>query len=404
MTPTAGAGVARATHDALTLLLVIGAGVVSAFQVGKAPVALQSMQADLGVDLGSISWVLSAFALVGAVASFPVGVVSDRLRARRAVIVGLLLQAAGSALGATAATLPLLLATRTLEGLGFLAVTVAAPAMVRAASSPARRARAFAAWATFMPLGMAIVMLNAPAVQAMSWRGLWWANAALLVACAVALAIGTRRLAEPAVHRVQADAWRRVLHATLRSGGAWFLGGQFCAYSAVYFALFGFLPTLLTERLAISSDMAGILSAVAVGAGVAGCLACGILMQRGHRAAQLLAAGFWAIALCSIGILLVPLPGAAAYGLCLLFSFAGAFIPVVIFDAAGRLAARPSMMGAVVGLANQGNNAGMVIGPVTAGAIAGSAGWSWVGPPIAVIALLAGACAVANRHRLEGTA
>ncbi|MQP74690.1 MFS transporter [Stenotrophomonas sp. MYb238] len=391
----------RPATDRAALVLVIGAGIVSAFQVGKVPVALQSLRADLGVDLGAVSWVLSAFALVGALTSLLIGAVSDRLQARRAVIAGLAVQAAGSALGALATGLPSLLATRALEGLGFLAVTVAAPAMVVAATTPASRKRAFAAWATFMPVGMAVVMLAAPLLGRLGWRGLWWANAALLAGYAVVLAMGTRRLRGTAAGETARDGVLRSLRDALGSGGAWFLAGQFCAYTAVFFALFGFLPTLLGDRLDVGDAAAGMLSAIAVAAGAAGCIACGALLTRGWRASHLLVVGFSTIALCSIGMLLLPLPGELAYALCVLFSFAGAFIPVVIFDAAPRLAARPSLLGSVVGLATQGNNAGIVIGPAAAGAIAGTAGWSWLAVPVVAVALAAAAGAHAYRHRLE---
>ena len=404
MTRTLGAlGVVppRAADNNIALVLVIGAGIVSAFQVGKAPVALQSLRLDLGAGLGAVSWVLSAFALVGAVTSLLVGAVSDRIHARQTVVAGLAMQALGSALGALAPGLPTLLATRALEGLGFLAVTVAAPAMVVASTAPASREKAFAAWATFMSVGMAAVMLAAPWLRELGWRGLWWGNAALLAGYAAAFTVGTRRLNDETAREMHPGGLPGGLKETLRSGGAWFLAGQFCAYTAVFFALFGFLPTLLADRLGVGEGAAGMLSAIAVGAGAAGCIACGVLLRRGHHAAHLLVTGFSIIALCSAGILLLPLPGEVAYALCVIFSFGGAFIPVVLFDAAPRLATRPSQLGAVVGLATQGNNLGIVIGPVAAGAIASHAGWPWVAPPLIGIALLAAIGAHLYRHRLQ---
>ncbi|MGJ4729414.1 MFS transporter [Luteimonas sp. SDU101] len=392
---------ARPATDRAALALVIGAGVVSAFQVGKVPVALQSLQSDLGLELGAASWVLSAFALVGALLSLPIGAVSDRMQARRTVIAGLAVQAAGSMLGALATGLPSLLATRALEGLGFLAVTVAAPAMVVASTPPASRKLAFAAWATFMPMGMAMVMLAAPLLDQLGWRGLWWANAGLLAGYAVLLASGTRRLRSEAAGGMRRHGLMRSLRDTLGSGDSWFLAGQFGAYTAVFFALFGFLPTLLSARLDVGEAAAGMLSAIAVAAGAAGCVICGALLERGWRASHLLVIGFSTIALCSIGILVAPLPGTLAYGLCVLFSFTGAFIPVVVFDAAPRLAAQPSLLGSVVGLATQGNNIGIVIGPAAAGAIAGTAGWPWVAAPVIVFALAAAFGAHVYRHRLE---
>ena len=396
----ADAAIQRPTRGHLALVLVIGAGIVSAFQVGKVPLALQSIRADLGVDLAAASWVLSAFALVGAVASLAIGAASDRFQARPTVVAGLALQAAGSALGAMAAGLPSLLAARALEGFGFLAVTVAAPALVVAATVPATRKRAFAAWATFMPVGMAAIMLAAPMLGKVGWRGLWWGNAVLLAAYAVVLATGTHSL-RMQHGQVAREGLLRGLRDTLGTGGAWFLAGQFCAYTVVFFALFGFLPTILGDRLAVGDGAAGVLSAIAVAAGAAGCLACGVLLQRGWRASHLLMVGFSTIALCGIGILAMPLPAGMAYALCVLFSFTGALIPVVLFDAAPRLAVRPALLGSVVGLAMQGNSAGIVIGPAVAGAIAGAAGWPWVAAPVVVVALLAALGAHLFRSQLE---
>lgn len=391
----------RLTDDNRVLILVIGAGILSAFQVGKAPVALRSLQGDLGVELGAVSWVLSAFALVGAATSLLIGAVSDRVQARQAVIAGLLLQAAGSGLGALAASLPWLLAARALEGLGFLAVTVAAPTMVVSSTMPRSRHRAFAAWATFMPVGMAVIMLAAPLLGTLGWRGLWWINAVVLTGYAVLLAVGTYRPTVGTASPVRYNGLLRALRDTLRSRAAWFLAAQFCAYTATFFALFGFLPDILRERLGVGDTAAGILSAIAVAAGAVGCIACGVLLQRGFRASHLLVVGFSTIAFCSAGILLIPLPAELAYALCVLFSFVGAFIPVVIFDAAPRLSPRRSLLGSTIGLATQGNNLGIVIGPAAAGSIAGVAGWQWVVPPVVAIALAAAVSAYVYRHQLE---
>lgn len=389
-----------AETDRIALSLVVGAGIVSAFQVGKATLALQALRMDLDVALSAASWVLSAFALLGALVSVAVGAMSDRLQARPTVIAGLLLQAVGSALGAMAPSLASLLAARALEGLGFLAVTVAAPALVVAATTVATRRPAFAAWAMFMPLGMAMMMFAAPTLGALGWRGLWWANAALLAVYALVLGLGTRDL-RPIAGQGNDRHWRHGLRVVLADRGAWWLAGQFCAYTAMFFALFGFLPTILEARLVVAGSAAGMLSAIAVLAGAAGCLAGGALLQRGLGTTQLLRGSFATLALCTIGILVLPLPGELAYLLCLLFSFVGAFIPVAIFDAAPRLARQPGTLGSVVGLATQGNNAGIVLGPLLAGSVAGTAGWHWVALPLALIALLAMGAAAVCRRRLE---
>src|SRR5690606_24280499 len=78
-----------------------------------------------------------------------------------------------------------LVVARIVEGVGFLGVVVAAPTLI-ALFTPARHtARAMAIWATFMPVGLTLVMLAAPMLNLLSWRGFWALNALLLAAYAV---------------------------------------------------------------------------------------------------------------------------------------------------------------------------------------------------------------------------
>ncbi|MGE0949112.1 MFS transporter, partial [Bordetella pertussis] len=58
-----GAGAAR--HGRV-VALVVGAGIVSAMQVGKVPAALPELRAALDASLAQASWLLSAFAAIGA--------------------------------------------------------------------------------------------------------------------------------------------------------------------------------------------------------------------------------------------------------------------------------------------------------------------------------------------------
>ncbi len=357
--------------------LVVGAGVVSAFQVGKAPIALDAIRADLAIDLSAASWVLSAFAVIGAVASIAVGGVADRIGAKQVVVGGLLLQAFGSGIGGLSETLPLLLGTRVVEGLGFLAVTIAAPTLIVAASPPRDRERAFAAWATFMPVGMALMMFCAPALQVLGWRGIWQLNTVILAgfAALIATAVASVRVREDTPGPGVTLA---ALRCTLRAPGPWLLAVMFGAYTAAFFSLFGFLPTLLSERLGVHAGTAGVLSAIAVAAGAVGCLACGRLLASGSRPTTLGLAAFASIALGGVCVLALPLHGWCAYLVCVAISFVGAFIPTVIFDAAPRHAPRTALLGTTVGLATQGNSVGIVVGPLAASAVATTVGWPWV--------------------------
>lgn len=373
------------------ILLIVGAGVVSACQVGKAPMALAAVRGDLGLDLATVSWLISAFAIIGALIGAPMGLAIDRLGARRVVVAGLVLQALGSALGGSAPGAASLLATRVIEGLGFLGVVVAAPALITAAVRDEDRKRAMALWATFMPVGMTVVMLAAPLLSLLAWRGFWWLNAAVLLGYAIVL----DRLLVVASPDPRQDAHearptiRQAIGAAMAAPGPWILAGLFAAFTASFFAALGFLPTLLVDWFAIDAATASQLSALAIAASGLGNLACGQMLARGARPRRLLAAAFVIQAVCAVVIFAPMVPRGLAYATCLVFSFTGGLIPVVIFDAAPRAAPDAGLVGATLGMAMQGNNLGLLLGPALAGWLAGTWGWPAVAGLIGLLTLLA---------------
>ena len=180
------------------VLLFLGAGIVAAFQVGKAPIALSDIRADFGAGLAQVAWVLSTFPMVGAVTGIAMGVLVSRVGARAMLPLGLAVIAAASLAGALAPALPWLLATRIAEGLGLLMVVIAAPSLITQVTHGDDRAKAFGMWGCFMPTGMALSMLAAPLLSGLGWRGLWLGMAALAGAYALAVTLRPGAAAVPA--------------------------------------------------------------------------------------------------------------------------------------------------------------------------------------------------------------
>lgn len=376
------------------VLLIVGAGIVSAFQVGKAPLALPVIQADLALSLVTVSWLISAFAVVGAVIGALTGLAADRFGAKRLLVGGLLLQGAGSASGALAAGAPVLLLTRVIEGIGFLAVIVAAPALILALVAGRARDRAIALWATYMPAGMTIVLLSGALLAALQWRGFWMLNALILIGYG---ALAARALHVPrfAVAARPASPGRDSrpgpnLRRAFASPGPWLLGGIFAAFSTLFFAVFGFLPTLLPGRLGIGAGTAGTLAALAVAVSGVGNLVSGQLLARGIRPLPLLTASFLLMMGSGAGFFSEYFGGAVSYVLCLVFALVCGATPVVVMGAVTRYAPGPELVGLTMGFAMQGNNIGMIIGPAVTGAIAATAGWPAVTLLFVAVTALAG--------------
>lgn len=378
------------------VLLLVGAGVVAAFQVGKAPMAMPEIQHELEIGLASASWLLAAFAVVGAVAGAPIGLAVDRLGARRVAVASLACMGAGAAIGASAAAPAALLATRVVEGLGFLGVTVAVPALLAAAAPADLRERALALWATFMPVGMTLVMLAAPLLSAAGWRGFWLANAVLLTGYAALLAWGARGIT---IGRVApARSIFSDVSATVATPGPWILGGLFAVFSATFFAVFGFLPAYLAERLRVTPDVSAMMSALAVAASAAGNLLCGHLLGRGSRPLHLLLAAFAVMAICGVAVFQPSTADAAILPLAIGSSLAGGAIPVVVFNSTRRFAPRDDLLGATVGFAMQGNSMGLIVGPAAGGKAAEAFGWQAIGAVVIALAVGAGLLVVWFGH------
>ena len=162
--------------------LALAAGYIVGLQVGKVPPALPLLQAELGLPRVIAGLIASSFYGIGAAFGVAGGLLIDRLGARRMVLAGGAVMALASLAGGFAGNGTLLLVTRVVEGFGFVALTVAAPKLIVAATRSDVRRFALGAWGTYMPIGMALSLVIATALLAsIGWRGLWFLNAGLVL-------------------------------------------------------------------------------------------------------------------------------------------------------------------------------------------------------------------------------
>lgn len=351
--------------------VVVTAGIVGALQVGKAVIAAPLLQADLHLGLAAIGRLVGVFALLGLIGGLFAGAWTGRMGARRVLRLGLLIVLAGGVLGALSRGYEELLWTRAIEGAGFLLITVAAPSILGSLATPPRRNVVMALWSCFMPAGMALAMLAGPWFE--TWRDLWWACAAM-----AALAVGAVFIAAPDTGVRRRQSWRQLAAdalETLTACAPLLIAAIFGLYSLMFFALFSFLPVLLMERMGVTHQGAGELSALAIAANILGNLTAGLLLSKGMSRALILAGASLAMGICGLGIFMDILPGMPAFLLCIVYAAAGGLIPATLLSAAPLAARTSALVPLVMGLTMQGNNLGQIVGPM----IVGSAiqYWNW---------------------------
>jgi MFS family permease len=391
----------RSATDWAAVLLVSGAGVVVAFQIGKAPAALPMLRADLRLDLVTAGWVISMFNVMGTLLGMVIGALADRLGHRRVILAGLALVAAASLAGSGAGGGFVLLASRFFEGLGFMMVVVAGPALIVRAAQAGDMKLAFGIWGCYMPAGSALMMACAPALLApFGWRGLWIANAALVALFAVVLAGATRGLARSRPSGAPASILRDI-RATATAPGPLLLALAFGVYALKYLVVLGFLPTILVESEGLPLTAATALTAFAIAMNVPGNLIGGMLVHRGVKPWLLLGVASVVVATCGSAFYATALPLWLRYLLCVVLSLVGGLLPSSIFGAAPAHAPSPRLVATTNGLIMQGSNLGQSIGPPTAAALAASAGDWHLTPLVLAAAGAAGLAAALALRALE---
>ncbi|MFC2252705.1 CynX/NimT family MFS transporter [Labrys portucalensis] len=325
------------------------------------------------------------FAVLGLAGGIPAGAAISGFGDRRMLVLGLGAIAAGSGLGALTSHYGVLVTSRIVEGLGFLLVTVAGPAILNRISPAGQRDLAFALWSCFMPAGIALAMLAGPCFS--DWRAIWWTGAiiaSLAIAAALVTVPGSPRRSPTPPQRLA----RNVL-AVLTAGGPPLLALCFALYSLMFFALFSFLPVLLMQRMGLGYGTAGMVSALASASNILGNLAAGFLLSRGARRGVLIASASLVMGITAPCVFLQIFPNGPLLLLCIMFSAVGGLIPATLLSSAPVLAPAAALAPMVVGLTMQGSSLGQVAGPVAVGALIDTYGWGSAGLLVIVAAITA---------------
>ena len=355
---------------ALAALLL---GVIAAIFIGKLPPAIPALRAEFHLSLAESGWMVSMFNTLGVVASIFMGLFTARAGAWRLCITGATALLLGALAGALAPGASWLLASRFLEGVGFLCIVVATPALLMRATADADRKRVFSFWGAYMPAGTTLGMLLAPLlIAAHGWRALWLATALCALAAIVMLVLRRGDYTAPAGVAQVVPAWRASA-GPLKRAGPWWIALAFGCYAFNYYAIMVWLPTFMVGERQTPLLVASLLTALVVAVNIPGNLFGGMLMHRGvSRGSNVCIAGI-ATALTCLVIFSPALPDGLRYFGCVAFSFLVGVLPGSVMSAAQTHAANPAQVGTVQGMINQGSNIGQFVSPVLVTSIVGAA-------------------------------
>jgi EmrB/QacA subfamily drug resistance transporter len=140
-------------------------------------VALPSIAAELRpADLGELSWILNAYAIVFAALLVPAGRLADRTSRRTGFLLGAAIFVVASGACAAATSVPMLIAFRVLQAIGAAALLPTSLGLVLDAYSPEKRFGAVRIWAAVGSGAVTLAPVVAGPLVDLSWRWVFLIN------------------------------------------------------------------------------------------------------------------------------------------------------------------------------------------------------------------------------------
>jgi MFS family permease len=372
--------------------LVFLAGVAAAFQVGKAPVALPLLRQELDLTLVAAGWIVAIFSLLAGIGGLFSGMTVDRFGYRRTLTGGLALIVAAGAWGASSASFSQLLASRLIEGVGFLLVSTSGPRIISTLVYGAQQRLAMGIWSAYMPVGVSMMLLLGPLLLgSWGWRGLWWGNSVFVGAVLLAVVA----LLPPGNPGARAGGGLDDLRVVITSPGPILLSACFAGFTFQHLALIGFLPTLLIDQYGHSTARAAELTALVMLANAGGGVSAGWLLGRGVSRAGLIAGASLCLAGAAWGLMNENMVGGARFLCAVAISGVGGLIPGAVIAGITVHSPGSQRVGSVTGLVVQGSQLGQFAGPaVVSWLVAWSGDWQYGAWAMIVAAMLTAMLAI----------
>lgn len=180
-------------------------------------VALPSIQRDLGIGLSQLEWTVNAYALTFAVLMLTGGKLADFLGRRRIFLFGLAVFTASSLACGLATSGEMLIAARTVQGIGAAFMMPATLSIISATFPPRERGLAIGIWAGVSAMALAIgPLIGGLLTEHIAWGWIFFVNVPIGV---LGLAVGRLVIAES---RDTSEGQRLDLPGLLVSGVALF--------------------------------------------------------------------------------------------------------------------------------------------------------------------------------------
>lgn len=198
-----GAASAAAPGSGWVLALMSAAAFMAALDVLVVTTALTTIQRSIGASAEELGWTVNAYTLALAVSILAAAALGDRFGRRRILVAGLTVFVLCSAACALAPSIGVLIAARTVQGVGAATIMPLSLSVLSQAFAPERRGRAIGIWGGLTGLAVAGgPLIGGAIVQGLAWQWIFWVN---VVIGALLIPLILRRVGESRGPKVPVD-------------------------------------------------------------------------------------------------------------------------------------------------------------------------------------------------------
>jgi MFS family permease len=154
-----------------SISLVYLYSVLTSASISKLVPIEAELERTFGATPAGIGVAISLISVSSAIAATVGGAIIDRVGARRAIICTSLIVAVSDVIGFFSTSMFMLDVARLIEGIEFIGIIAAAPALIIATTSGPLRVKAMSLWSTYTPTGYSLgLLLAAPFAGTTAWR------------------------------------------------------------------------------------------------------------------------------------------------------------------------------------------------------------------------------------------
>jgi MFS family permease len=371
------------------------ASIVCSFAFLAVPPLIPQIISTYNVDLSSAGLTMAVFSFVGLVLSLPAGWVLKKYGIKSVGIIAMIVTLAGCALCAAAATFPVYLLGRGLQGIGFTFIAIVGMTTAGLWFPPQKVSLAMGLAGTCVAVGGFLAMATVPHIVASAGvSAVWWMCAAL--SAISALVVATLLKMPPwilAAHAAGAAGAEPNTSEGFTNRNIWLMT---LAYTLTFIpagAMMTFYVTFLTKVRGMTLESAGPNSGlIMIGWLVGAPLGGAILAKFGRFKLAMILAAIGTFILTGTGFIATG-PAIPIWAFMLGVVSMG-YAQVVGMSAVPGIMKKPELIGVGIGIYMLGVNAAGIIGPPMLGAIVQHVGWvssGYVMLPFLVVSIIVAA-------------